>query len=900
MIEKAGDRRGDGLSSDRHQRITEVFLRACELPPGERAAFLSQACGGDAALRAEVESLLAHDEKAVRVFGATEAAPGTSERLPRLLARIEQAMRPERVGPYHVLEILGQGAMGVVYKAEQENPRRTVALKVIQPGIASAAALKRFEHEVEVLGRLHYPGIGQIYDAGTFDTGLGPQPYFVMELIQGGSLLDYAIARELTIPERLELFAKVCDAVHYAHQKGVIHRDLKPGNILVDDTGQPKVLDFGIARATDSDIQTTTGRTSFGQLMGTIPYMSPEQAAGDSAELDTRSDVYSLGVILYELLAECLPYPIRDKLVHEALRVIREDEPTPLRSVQRLLGADLETIVAKALAKEKERRYQSSSELAADIRRYLDSEPILARPPATLYQIRKFARRHRAVVVGAGMVFAALLLGFAASTWLYLESRTARALAEENATQRQREKERADAAAAEARATLAQVIQLSDSKQLDDLEQEARRGLFPLAPELLPAIDSWLERAHDLASRLEIHRRTLHELRERSSGRSGTGTSTPEGVEEERQERLLEGLTAGVERLRDPAGRIGTIAEMQRRRVAAANLDLRSVHEPAAAWEGAIDEIALSPQYGELEIVPQRGLVPLEPDPETGLWEFWHVATGERPERDPGSDRWSMTASSGLVLVLVPGGSFAMGAAVRSDEAASSDTPRDPFAGEDERPVHTVVLAPFFVSKYEMTQAQWERLSNGYWEGSEVASVETATSPAVEMAWEEARETLARVDLLLPTEAQWEYSARAGSRTVWWSGDSEASLALVANLADSSLQRRVGGITGDFRFLPWDDGYPSSSPVGRFQANRWGLHDVAGNVWEWCRDGYARYEAPVRGEDGERVVELPHTHIRRGGSFASSSRDARSAARFDAHRDFRHGDLGLRPLCRLR
>jgi tetratricopeptide (TPR) repeat protein len=237
-----------------------------------------------------------------------------------------------------------------------------------------------------------------------------------MELVKGKPLIEIAEAKGLGTRQRLELFTKVCDAVQYAHHKGVIHRDLKPDNILVDDFGEPRILDFGIARATDSDIQATTLRTDIGQLIGTVPYMSPEQVTGDPGDLDTRSDVYSLGVVLYELLCGRLPHDLREKSIPDAVRVIREEEPTPLSSINRIFRGDIETIVAKALEKEKDRRYQTPAELAADVHHYLADEPIVARPPSTFYQLRKFARRNKAVVAGVAGMFILLLAGSIGTT----------------------------------------------------------------------------------------------------------------------------------------------------------------------------------------------------------------------------------------------------------------------------------------------------------------------------------------------------------------------------------------------------------------------------------------------------------------------------------------------------
>jgi non-specific serine/threonine protein kinase/serine/threonine-protein kinase len=321
---------------------------------------------------------------------------------------------PSNVGSYRILRLLGEGGMGVVYEAEQDYPRRTVALKIIKSGLTDPKLIRRFEHELLVLGRLQHPGIAQIYEAGTAETGFGPQPYFAMEFILGLPLLEYADAHQLSIRQRLNLIAKVCDAVYHAHQRGVIHRDLKPGNILVDESGQPKILDFGVARTTNSDAW-MTHQTDLGQIVGTLAYMSPEQVLGDPLELDTRSDVYALGVVLYQVLAGRLPYKVSTRLP-EAVRAIREEEPTPLRTISGAYRGDIETIVGKALEKEKTRRYSSAAELAADIRRYLQDEPIMARPASTVYQLQKFARRNKALVLGIAAVFAVLIAGIIVST----------------------------------------------------------------------------------------------------------------------------------------------------------------------------------------------------------------------------------------------------------------------------------------------------------------------------------------------------------------------------------------------------------------------------------------------------------------------------------------------------
>ncbi len=446
-------------------RLEALFNAAIELSPADRGRFLDAECGDNSQLRAEIDSLLAHDAGAtgflrspIKRSASDSAAPDESPASP-------PEPLPATIGRYQVLRKIGEGGMGVVYEARQESPSRTVALKVIRPGIASRGVLRRFEQEAHVLGQLQHPGIAHIYEAGTATVaapgGLtAPQPFFAMEFVRGEPLAVYAERQQLGTRERMELVARVCDAVEHAHQHGVIHRDLKPGNILVaseggesaDDSaghktgfarsvprtgtrsirriGQPKILDFGVARATDSDVQTMTLQTDVGQLIGTVPYMSPEQVTGDSSQLDTRSDVYALGVILYELLAHRLPHDVRGRSIAEAARIIREEEPSRLSSVDTLFRGDVETIVAKALDKDRTRRYGSAAELAADIRRYLADEPIVARPASTFYQLQKFARRNTALVAGVVLAFTALAFGVAATTWFALREARERRRAE--------------------------------------------------------------------------------------------------------------------------------------------------------------------------------------------------------------------------------------------------------------------------------------------------------------------------------------------------------------------------------------------------------------------------------------------------------------------------------------
>ncbi|MHC5006899.1 MAG: serine/threonine protein kinase [Planctomycetota bacterium] len=323
-----------------------------------------------------------------------------------------------QIGHYHVKRVIGTGGMGTVYEAVQEHPRRTVALKVMRPGIASRSALHRFEYESQILARLRHPNIAQVFEAGTHEEAGGIVPYFVLEYIPNArSITEYAREKGLSSRQRLELFAKVCDAVHHGHRKGIIHRDLKPANIVVDSSGEPKIIDFGVARTTESDLVVTTLQTAVGQLLGTIQYMSPEQVDADPLAIDSRSDVYSLGVVLYELLSDKLPYDVSGAAVLEAARIIKQEPPTRLSTVDTKLRGELETVVLTALEKDSSRRYQTADELRQDILRYLNDEPIVARRPSLAYLLgarsRALVKRHPiatwALIIAVTAVLAELI-----------------------------------------------------------------------------------------------------------------------------------------------------------------------------------------------------------------------------------------------------------------------------------------------------------------------------------------------------------------------------------------------------------------------------------------------------------------------------------------------------------
>ena len=426
-------------------REAAIFNEARRLPAGARNNYLREACAGDASLRQQIEELLealdAAGDFLERAAPLRAGASGTI-RVPTIVS--EKA--GDRIGRYKLLQQIGEGGCGVVYMAEQEEPvRRRVALKVIKMGMDTRQVIARFEAERQALALMDHPNIAKVFDAGATDTG---RPYFVMELVRGIRITDYCDQAKLSTRDRLNLFNQVCHAIQHAHQKGIIHRDIKPSNVLVtlhDGVPVPKVIDFGIAKATEQRLTDKTLFTAFEQFMGTPAYMSPEQAEMSGLGIDARSDIYALGVLLYELLTGKTPFDAKELLqagLDEMRRTLREKEPArPSNCLSTMLEADLTTvaqqrqadpsrlttllrgdldwIVMKTLEKDRTRRYETANSLAADIQRHLQNEAVLARPPSVLYRFQKMVRRNRIQFAAAGTVVLMLLLAFGISLAKY-------------------------------------------------------------------------------------------------------------------------------------------------------------------------------------------------------------------------------------------------------------------------------------------------------------------------------------------------------------------------------------------------------------------------------------------------------------------------------------------------
>jgi formylglycine-generating enzyme required for sulfatase activity len=741
------------------------------------------------------------------------------------------------IGDYKLIRPLGHGGMGEVWEVEQLSLARRLALKLVLPHRVNERALNLFAREARAGGRLAHTGIVAVHATGENEG----RHWIAMELVEGGRNLAHFID-ELDLDlesepdqyiEAARIMAGVAEALVVAHDAHVIHRDLKPSNILLTPQGEAKVTDFGLAKITDE-----VSISHAGELMGTYFYMSPEQVAAKRAGLDARTDVFSLGVILYEMLSHQKPF-LGDTTQQVMTKILFETPRDP-RAIRSQVPRDLAVICAKAMEKQPERRYQSMGELASDLWRFLNHEPIVARPSSAWRRLELWGRRHPVLATAGGLMACgglvfAFMAQFAYSGW--------RAAERANGELRRQE--------------------LVISSEL--LFGEQAEALVPMAGNVR-ALGEAVRRAEDLEARF---------ARERESSK---------GL-------VLAGDNA-TEELRGRAIRVRELLGELRLRQALAQTDRAALEgEYDSDWSETIAGVATAPAYGGLKLVPQAGLVPLGPDPDSALFEFAVPATGALPPRSA-QGRLAIGPSSAVVLVLVPGGGFTMGG------AAGEKTVKT----RDEYPAHPVSLAPFFLSKYELSRAQFELLHGGHRSTIPVkrlgAGAEQRAWPVDGVSWEDARLALGSVGLRLPTEAQWEYAAGASAvQPLGLQAMDKAEVGAWANTADKSvpLDRSWD------QDLEVDDGYLDVAPIESFRANSFGLHNMLGNLWEWTLDGWYSYGDVAAdgkrrdGKTGEVSATDPHVRWARGGSYKWPLSYARASNRrcegYRAHID----DMGVRP-----
>lgn len=826
-----------------HALLGTWFHRLRVLGDAERQAELSALASTSPALAAELVALLEADQRAGALF---ESRSGES-----VGADAPPIASGGQFGEFRILRRLGAGGMGVVDLAEQREPKRLVALKRLRADCATEDGLARLRREAQVLARLDHPGIARLLDFGVEPAEYGPQPWMALQFVDGQPFDRATVGWSL---ERiLRLFANLADAVQTAHAAGIVHRDLKCANVLVTPEGRPVVLDFGVA-ALLGDQEDDPLRTRTGVVLGTLVGMAPEQTLGRRAAVDARADVYAIGVMLYERLTGTLPVEVRDVSPGEALRRIREEEPRPMGTLTRGLATDVSTIVHTALAKEPGRRYADAGALRDDLLRFLEHRPIAARPASTLYLAARLVRRNAKLFGAIAMVLLALLVGFTGALVAMQKAR-----------------------AAEAATRL-----VADLEMVGALERTLPK-LLPAVPEKQEEIDFWLAQARALGPRIEPRLRGLDP------------EVDPNAPVDERIER--ERLLAAAQFF-DPNRALGGFRDMERRSELARNLHRRSIEDHRSAWNQAIAAIATSAHYGGLRMPAQLGLVPLGPDPRSGLLEFAHVGgSGEIPWRDSASGELAFGESSAIVLVLIPGGRQMVGR-----QAEDINGPLyDPDAQDHERPV-SVHLDPYFVGKYPVTAGQWKRIRGSvpsyYWPtwGSDGWNADY-TQPVDSIDWQEALNFAVSQDLTLPTDAQFEVALRGNTVTEFWTGTDPDGLRgkeHLNSLAHRHTYSRVGGVPH-----VWP-GKGFTAPAGIFAPNPFGLYDMAGNLNQWCLDRYlvTRLPGDLRPGDGLHGADvpppagrLPHRAVR--GAYHSPP-FAASGRRNDELENTRSRRLGMR------
>jgi len=981
--------------------IENIFSKVLEVDQSQRQSKIDEFCYDNQILKEEVESLIKQYEHEPDFINRSALTLlyllDTAKKNALSNLEVENNLPYERLGGFKLIRRLGNGGMGVVYLAVQESLGRQVALKVIHPDrMGSLEIVTRFWREIESVSSLQHSNIVTVYGNGC-ENGVF---YYAMEHLSGNSLDQILHVWASTGEGRgswrqiVEWIRDIANALEYVHQAGIIHRDVKPSNILMSCDQRPVLVDFGVARAMNCSTMTFTG-----SFRGTPYYASYEQVKAGSHSISTLTDIYSLGVTLYE--AVCGRVPFEGETTEQIFNQILNSDPISPRQLNPAIPRDLETVILKTIEKLPRNRYLKMADFANDLQRVLDGDIIDARPAALAHRIHKKIRRHPALTASTttvsvsiiGFLIYLLCLFFPQlkeeSQRAWMAEQTALEAEQSAVLQRNRIEEQ-----------LTSITRLSDIKIIDDLNTELQQ-LLPASRTKIPALVNWIAKAEGVASRLPIHRGNLSYLKNNFSHRvsfencgefewraildihamavesigedvawyknkinalirqdfkaqeilnylrkqlkeigvivesneSSDASSTSVIVDEDEspiiwkiqydilrqyidfmetqfenytairfseanhewQYDSLSNLITNIEALIEDDGplmRVKILLEEVQ------NQNGRSAKNYGKIWKNAIDSIAdfkKCPLYCGLVITPQIGLKPIGQNPQSGLWEFAHLKTGVPPKRDA-QGRIILAEDSGLVFVLIPGGEFAMGASKPSENATVLQPNEDPETTWCEEPVRRISISPFFISKYEMTQSQWKRITGHNPSGFKETSLPppSALYPVENIEWEIAHETLFALNLRLPTEAEWEYSARGGTTTVYWTGNQKETLEGVANIADTNIVALYPYIF----FEKWlNDGWAHHAPVGSFRENPFGLYDVCGNIMEFCQDVfYSGYQKrPVDGSACEYLDDSLRGRVVKGGSYHLPAKMCRSAYRGRCYIGTAATNFGVRP-----